>query len=140
MIYDNIKDPSKGHNLPYKINPVPFVRYKMLKNNHVELFKKYNNYPTEMKILLAFLLICCCQSFLIDEKNYFYLNTSYSKTTLSFSFCFRFSEPTVILFYSPALIPTGEHRTVAIFNESDNIMFDPPFNPENVGYNSKDVE
>ena len=64
-------------------------------------------------LILALILVAFVEGFVVDENNYFYLNTSYSKQTISLSMCFKVNQHTKITFKSEILIPQGNHTIVA---------------------------
>jgi hypothetical protein len=77
-------------------------------------------------------------AYVIDEDNYFYINSSFSRQTASFSMCFHFNEPTTVLFESAMLFPTGNHTTFGDFSDEVSAKFTPPFERDLIGYNNYD--
>ena len=65
-------------------------------------------------ILTIFLTICSC--YMVDDDNYFYLNTSYAKKVISFTVGFKVNQPASVEFKSDILVPQGNHIAKGVFD------------------------
>ena len=75
-------------------------------------------------------------SYLIDEQQYFYLNTSYSRGLISFTACFSLHQPLSLQLESEVLVPQGNHSIQGTFDHEKSILFDSPYHPDRVGFNN----
>lgn len=77
-----------------------------------------------MKLLWSAVLLWVGSAFLVDEDNYFYINTSYHRSTrtVSLSACFHLNSTTAHAYItSPLLISAGPHKTHAVIKKGKPI-------------------
>jgi hypothetical protein len=90
------------------------------------------------KYLLFLTCIALSGAYMIDQNNYFYINSSFSRQVASISMCFHFDQPTTIKLESQLLGSKENPTIVADFNDEKGAKFSPPFNSDIVGYNNYD--
>lgn len=78
-------------------------------------------------VIAVFYLTALCSCFMLDQHNYFYINTSYTRQTISLSLCFRLDQTTTISVESPVLVPQGSHNFSAVIEDHKPIKFDNPY-------------
>ena len=89
-------------------------------------------------LILTLALILSCYGYILDENNYFYLNTSYTKNTISFTICFHVNQTTSLTMESDVLVPQGNHITRATLDKEKGFVFDNAFEPDSIGFNNYD--
>lgn len=65
--------------------------------------------------------------YMLDKHNYFYINTSYTRQTISLSLCFQLAESTTISVESPLLVPQANHTFSALIADHKPIKFSQPY-------------
>jgi hypothetical protein len=92
-----------------------------------------------MRLWLLLVLAGVGLGYLVDAQNYFYLNASYARQTISFTMCFRVAAPTTVRLQSDILVPQQDHVTLAELDPEKGFIFDKPFDPDSVGFNNFDL-
>lgn len=76
---------------------------------------------------MAMFLATVCSSYMLDQHNYFYINTSYTRQTISLSLCLQLNQTAIIAVESTVLVPQGNHRFSGIIKDHKPIQFDNPY-------------
>lgn len=78
-------------------------------------------------LIVLISLLSLASPYLLDDNSYFYINTSYTRQTISVSMCFKLNSTAHIELASDVIIPQGSHRTAGTIKKDEKIEFDPPF-------------
>lgn len=71
--------------------------------------------------VIVCILLTLGYGFMLDKDNYFYINTSYTRQTVSLSLCFKLNRSTTISAESPQLVPQGNHRFEAVMENHQRL-------------------